>query len=125
MENEQRTREEIQFERQLLPLRLLVYLITSSLLVLGFVTSTGLFVQRLIATIGLFACVTAFLHFFPIHLRLRRLEGKLKLRPLDETEGRNWLSKAFGGRTLGWLSFPFGFGVLWSLALVSTIFHWQ
>jgi hypothetical protein len=122
VENQRRVDEVIQTERRLLPRRLLVYLTTSSLLFLGFVTSESVFIQRVVAGLGLFTCFVGVFHFFGIYLRLGCLE---KLREMPDSEKRKGFLKAFSGRVFGLVWFPLIFVVLWSLSLASTIFHWR
>lgn len=107
-----------QHERALLPHRLLVFLTTSSLLFIGFVTTEKLFLQRWISIFGLVTCFVAFLHFWPIDRRLSDQEKKLK-----KESTRKWYEKPFSGRVIGWLWFVLIFGALWVCALLTTIFH--
>lgn len=123
MEEQAKTYEkQIQTERELLPLRLLVFLTTSSLLFLGFVTTQSLFLHWVISIIGLVTCVAAFFHFKPIHRRLDCLEKGLKLE-LPGSGRRKGCEKYFSGRAIGWLWFVPVFGALWVCALLATIFH--
>lgn len=121
MKNEETVCETIQAERQLLPWRLLIYLTTSSLLFVGFVTSTSLCIQRLVASIGLVTVFAAFFQFLGVYLRLKCLK---KGQQPGDSERRKGFLKGFSGTMLALVWFPLIFLALWSVSLASTIYHW-
>ena len=118
-EDRQRAYEELQEERRLLPSRLPVYLITSSILFLGFASLDILFVQRVLCGVGLATTIFAFLHFQTIASRLDNLVRMAKV-----AEKRKGWRKYFRARVMAWLWFPLGFLVIWGCSLSATILHW-
>ena len=103
-----------QLEERLLVQRLTIYLLTSSILFLGFVNVKNLWLGILVAFMGLISCVFAWWHFRGIPARLEQLESRLGLS--ERSSG-----KRCRGRHLASKGFPVFFGIIWTGALISSI----
>jgi len=103
-----------QLERQLIVQRLTIYLLTSSILFLGFVAVRTSWLGILVAFMGLISCGLAWQYFRYLSTRLNGLESRLGIQlecSLKRIKGRDIASKVFP---------PF-FAVIWLGALIFSI----
>lgn len=121
-DDEERVINRIQTERQLLPQRLMIFLLTNSILFVGFASLDELFLQRVITAIGLVVSLVSLFHFLPIYRRLKALDVIAgKLPDPEHTHRKKW-EKLFGGKTLG-IWFSSIFIILWGFSFYFAYFY--
>lgn len=94
---EERNAQRLREERQLLPQRLVVFLIGNSVLVLGFGTmiDSALFLSRVLGFVGLIFSSLGLAHFWRLPRRLDTYEG------IQDRSVRRFLTTWIHGRGIG------------------------
>jgi hypothetical protein len=98
-----------QVERQLIALRLSLFLLTSSILFLGYVQVRTTWLGIIISVMGLISCLIGAVNFISIPGRLNELEKKL-----------NIVKKSIFPARYAALLFPPFFGTIWVASIIFT-----
>jgi len=99
-----------QLERQLLAVKLSLFLLTSSILFLGYVQVRATWLGIVISIAGIFSCVIGALNFKRIPNRLKELEEKINIKWDDGLKARRIA-----------ILFPPFFGTIWFFSLIFSI----
>ena len=110
-----------QLERNLLVQRLMTYLVTNSILFLGFVQIRGLWLGSTVALLGLVSCILGAIHFQGIRRRFALLSETEEIKGIEErlSVGRRNLA----GRSIV-VAFLAVFGIVWIASLVYSLLQW-
>jgi len=115
---EEKNAQRLKEERQLLPQRLMVFLIGNSVLVLGFSTmiDSALFLSRVLGFVGLVFTCFGLAHFWRLPRRLDTLEG------IQDRGFRRFLKTWKKGRGIG-IPCSILFIIFWLFALVCSFWE--
>lgn len=104
-------------ERELLPHRINIFLITNSILFIGYVQIRFHHLGGIIAVLGVVSCILALCHFRWLDQRLRNFEGQLdeQLKEKLEITGETKRCR-IRGRGMLWV-YPLFFLIIWALSI--------
>ncbi|MEM2505994.1 MAG: hypothetical protein QXF61_02985 [Nitrososphaeria archaeon] len=99
-----------QLERQLLAVKLSLFLLTSSILFLGYVQVRATWLGIVISAAGIFSCMIGALNFKRIPNRLKKLEEQINIKWDNGLKARHIA-----------ILFPPFFGTIWFFSLIFSI----